>query len=792
MAAIAFPASAAAAPCTAETGGATSWIGGSGSFNVDVNWSNGGPSGACDVFITASGTYTVTMTGGAAMKSLTLGGAGSTPALVISSENPNTNLHATTTGVSIAPGSSITLTCPAMPTGCLGGPGGGSGLNVGSSTIVNQGTIRVDANSGTGATLSGSITNTGTIDLEQSAVHNSGLLLNQGAVEIADAKVFKSATESCGSTGTVFKSDTGGTLSAEGTGTLDVINYEQGNGSTSGTNPVQLPCGTVKYTGNGAGKVRAYGGFGLTGEMQAGQSLTVSAEGSNTNAILQGNFTSKGSITLTCPESGCSGGAGGGAGFNVNDKDFVNAGTFTVAAASGTGAGVGANFEGTITNTGTMQFDQSAGLGGPVTNNGKINIADTKVATSSGSSCGDTGGSVKNDTGGSINGTGSGHLSVLNYEQGSGTTSGAIPVRIPCGSLKYTGTGASTVQVNGAGMTGNIASGQTLRLVGGVNSGAFTNAGTIVFDQSTANPTLNTGTITNTGKIELSGPSANTSNVNGGQIQQTAAGAEIVIPAGTKLNPGAPVQLNAGTLGGAGTVTGTVENLGGVVKPGESPGTLTLGGSYVQGSGGKLEIEIGGTGAGQFDALAVGGVATLDGTLALIPTSGYAGTSAIGDSVGFLTYGGSVVGQFAETTVSPSLSCPKALATSNDSGAKALKATVVNSGAVCPTAGGGGSTTPALLSPVPIPVPNTKIGARPGAKVTTRKARARVRFSFSSDVAGATFQCKLDKGAYRACTSPRSYRVKPGRHTFSVRAVGPGGVDPTPATFRFRVVKKKS
>jgi hypothetical protein len=622
------------------------------------------------------------------------------------------------------------------------------------------------------------------MDFKQSAVHNSGTLLNQGAVEIANDKVLKSATESCGSTGTVFKNDTGGTLSAEGTGTLDVINYEQGNGSTSGSNPVQLPCGSVKYTGNGASKVRAYGGFNLTGEMQAGQSLTVSAESSNTNAVLQGNFTNKGSITLTCPGGGCSGGAGGGAGFNVNDKDFVNAGTFSVAAASGTGTGVGANFEGTVTNTGTMQFDQSAGLGGPVTNKGAINIADTKVATSSGSSCGDTGGSVKNDIGGSINGTGSGHLSVLNYEQGAGTTSGNLPVRIPCGSLKYTGTGASTVQVAGAGMTGNIASGQTLRLVGPVNAGAFTNAGTIVFDQSMANPTLNAGKITNTGKIILSGPSANTSNLPGGSISQTGASAEVVVPAGTKFSLANPLLLHAGTLSGGGTINGSMENIAGVVSPGASTGTLTLSGSYVQGNGGLLDIEVAGTGAGQGDVLAVGGIAVLDGTLALKPTSGYVDSSAIGDSVAFLTYGGSVAGQFEQTTVSPSLSCPKALTAGNDAGAKTLKATVVNSGAVCLV-----PLPPPTSNPAP--VPSTKLRVRPGAKVKTKKSKVKVKFTFSSDVAGATFQCKLDKAAYEACASPKSYKVKPGKHTFSVRAVGPGGTDPTPATFKFKVVREK-
>ena len=503
-------------------------------------------------------------------------------ALVVSAASPNTNV---TLQGNFTNKGTINLTCPAAPGECNGGATGGAGFNVNDKDFVNAGTFTVAAGSGTGAGLGanseGTINNTGTIQFDQSA-YLGGPVTNKGKINIANTKVATSSGSSCGDTGGFVKNDTGGSINATGSGTLSVLNYEQGAGTTTGTLPVQLPCGSLKYTGNGTSKVQANGGFGLTGEMQAGQELIVCAAGSNTNVTLQGNFTNKGTINLTCPAAPgeCNGGATGGAGFNVNDKDFVNAGTFAIVAGSGTGAGIGANSEGTITNTGTIQFDQSAYLGGPVTNKGKINIADTKVATSSGSSCGDTGGFVKNDTGGSINATGTGFLSVLNYEQGNGTTTGTLPVQIPCGTLKYTGTGASVVLAN-ASMTGSIASGQTLRIIGQVNSGAFANAGTIILDQSASNPTLNTGTVNNTGKIELFGSSANTSNVTG-LIEQTVAGAEIVVPSGTKLNAGAPIQLQVGTLRGAGTITGSVVNSGGVVKPGESPGTLTLGGSYVR------------------------------------------------------------------------------------------------------------------------------------------------------------------------------------------------------------------
>ncbi len=733
----ALPATAFAAPCPVNPGNATAWIGGSGSFHTDTNWSNGTPTAACAVTIAPAGSPVITMTGGANMTSLTLGGIGSTPTLVISAESPNTNLSATGTGIDIAAGASVVLTCPAQPTGCLGGAGGGSGLNALSTTIDNAGTIKVDAASGTGATITGSIENTGTLDIDQDSTHVWGLLRNQGVVTIANGKTLTSTTSHCGdSTGTVFKNDTGGTLVTEGSGTLNVRNYDQGNGSTSGASPVQQPCGSLKYTGNGASKVTAYGGFALSGEMRAGQSLTVSGESANTNPSLSGNFTNGGSITLTCRTTGC-----GGVGFNAAGNVFTNAGTFTIGAAAASGTGLSSGGGGTLVNTGTLRFDQDGYISGVMVNKGALEIVDGKTATSSGSSCGDTGASVKNDVGGQINATGSGRLNVLNYEQGAGTTSGAAPVQLPCGSLKYTGAGASTVQLNGAvSMTGNIAAGQTLRLINGSTPAPpFTNAGTIVFDPS-GSATLNTSTLTNTGRLT-----------------------------------------------GVGTVGGSVDNQTGTVAPGASPGTLSVNGNYSQGAGGTLEIEADGTGAGQFDKLAVGGSATLGGTLALKPSAGFVAAAAPGNSVQLLTYGGGRTNQFAATSATPPLTCPNVFTPSYDDTAKNVAA-VVSTSATCGGGGGGGGT----VDPPPAGPPNTKLGKHPRARVTTKKAKAKVTFKFSSKTAGARFQCKLDKKRYARCSSPKSYKVAPGKHKFSVRAVGAGGAtDATPATFSFKVVKKK-
>jgi hypothetical protein len=103
-----------------------------------------------------------------------------------------------------------------------------------------------------------------------------------------------------------------------------------------------------------------------------------------------------------------------------------------------------------------------------------------------------------------------------------------------------------------------------------------------------------------------------------------------------------------------------------------------------------------------------------------------------------------------------------------------------------PPAGGGTPSGGPPSQPTP---PETILDSHPRKLIKATKKRVKVKFSFHSPSAGATFECKLDKGAYVGCASPKRYKVKVGKHGFSVRAVKDGVADPTPATFKFKVVK---
>lgn len=82
--------------------------------------------------------------------------------------------------------------------------------------------------------------------------------------------------------------------------------------------------------------------------------------------------------------------------------------------------------------------------------------------------------------------------------------------------------------------------------------------------------------------------------------------------------------------------------------------------------------------------------------------------------------------------------------------------------------------------------PNTLITSGPPKTTGSRT----VRFIFRSTERGSEFQCKPDwRTRWASCSSPKSYgRLRPGAHTFLVRAIDPSGnVDRSPAKRDWRI-----
>jgi Tol biopolymer transport system component len=86
--------------------------------------------------------------------------------------------------------------------------------------------------------------------------------------------------------------------------------------------------------------------------------------------------------------------------------------------------------------------------------------------------------------------------------------------------------------------------------------------------------------------------------------------------------------------------------------------------------------------------------------------------------------------------------------------------------------------------PPPAPPDTAMTSASVGSLTNSTTAN----FGFSASENDATFECKLDGGAFEDCTSPKGYpALGEGSHTFEVRAKNPAGTDETPASHTWTV-----
>jgi len=126
--------------------------------------------------------------------------------------------------------------------------------------------------------------------------------------------------------------------------------------------------------------------------------------------------------------------------------------------------------------------------------------------------------------------------------------------------------------------------------------------------------------------------------------QSEGAASLSVLDGGTLRAQLVAIGQNA-VVGGNGTIVGRVFNVGGIVSPGTSPGTLLVQGDYLQ-TAGLLALEIAGRNAGQFDQLKVTGSASLQGGTVSFVFDGFTPQSGdqflLIDAAGGVSVGGGV------------------------------------------------------------------------------------------------------------------------------------------------------
>lgn len=137
---------------------------------------------------------------------------------------------------------------------------------------------------------------------------------------------------------------------------------------------------------------------------------------------------------------------------------------------------------------------------------------------------------------------------------------------------------------------------------------------------------------------------------NSGVFYVTNGGRLDLIPGAPYTHVGSAVLAGSGTFAVDSNASGSIDSMdvftnSAVVRPGDSPGILTIDGNYEQTASGLLEIEIGGLTAGtQHDRLVVNGGAMLAGRLELPLINAF--VPSVNDEVPILTAGGNISGGF--------------------------------------------------------------------------------------------------------------------------------------------------
>ena len=464
----------------------------------------------------------------------------------------------------------------------------------------------------------------------------------------------------------------GGTLEVDGTFHMNGATFNFNGGSvdaSTGLAILETSALNIGPGSTGAAHFRVRRNSTLTGNIAAGQTVTIEAERPGSSAPIHatmtvlGNAINAGTIQLTSIGTISSGAAA----LTVADGAVLtNATTGRIETIQGSQGGRGIN--GNIVSNGTIIIGWSAVLGGTAathTNNGLYQVQASRTLSISGDETFVQGG-------GTLEVDGTFHINGATFNFNGGSVDASTGLAILEASALNVGpgsTGAAHFRVRrNSTLTGNIAAGQTVTIEAerpGSSApihatmtvlGNATNAGTI---QLTSIGTISSGAstlavgagavLTNaaTGRIEtlqgsqggrfVTGPVRNEGIVALGTAMTYSAGTFRNVSPGSITGGGNLTLATTSVFFGTGSVTANVFN-NGQFNAGQSPGALSITGNFTQTASGSFNVEVGGFTAGtEYDATAISGTATLAGTLNV---SLFGGFCEAGGPFDVLTYSG--------------------------------------------------------------------------------------------------------------------------------------------------------
>jgi len=458
----------------------TSWTGGNGVW-AQGNWSNSQPTGGCDAVI--SGDVTVTLTtspdpdggytdSGGSAKGLTIENGATLIVEGVGSDSLGNWYNATTLGlgddgITIGPGSTLVLEASdnnditPSPGEASGGSANVVATNAQAAPFVNQGTIIAETSDptyDTSMTFGGTLTNSGTIDVQSGTLDFSGAspymtATNSGAINV--------------SSGTTFDMQAGDGSSFTNTGTINNAgttwagsSMDWDAGGTVTGNPVYLedynrgvPTLVEPASGSANGTyIFTNGGF-LTGNIPAGQTLEAQGTGGNDSGINLNNATINNSGTLLLDAPGTGTNSGGSA--ILFSGTINNYGTLKTSVED---SSYDTEMQSTLNNEPGGTVEELSGTlyqenGDTSTNSGLWQIAPGAVYEM-------YGGGFTNNANGTLQPqiSAAGTYGVVNLRNGTFTAGGTIAPELVSGYAPAAGTEFQIFPYNGGSFSGTFAS----------------------------------------------------------------------------------------------------------------------------------------------------------------------------------------------------------------------------------------------------------------------------------------------------------------------------------------------